>query len=212
MPYRLTLLACLLLPAVAQAGRPTLRFKPASADPDDRPVAIEVELGTQGSNYALRVTFDKLPWGEACKNRCANATLFIDTDDSRSTGLRPTDAKAPEAGADVAITIQGVREYKELSADLRLRIKVRHYGGNARSPDEGSTLAELDHRRDRDRIRLERTTVLALIDATDTLLPVGPRMRLIYHPPGAEAVVAHAPGMTARGAGTAKIFPMADAR
>src|SRR5438874_11241750 len=117
-----------LFAAAAALGKdkPTISFKPASAE-DDRPAATEILVGPQGSDFAFRIDFDKTPWGDECKNRCANATIFLDTDNSAATGLQLPDKKAEESGADLSVTIQGAREYKDQSADVMLRVKVREY-------------------------------------------------------------------------------------
>src|SRR2546427_280747 len=138
-----TISLALLLAAVLALGKDksTISYKAPSAD-DERPLASEILVGPEGSDFALRVDFDKTPWGDECKNRCANATIFLDTDNSAATGLQLPDKKAAETGADLAVTIQGAREYKEGSADVLLRVKVRQFSDSARSVDDGETLAE----------------------------------------------------------------------
>ncbi|MBI3185206.1 MAG: hypothetical protein HYZ28_23970 [Myxococcales bacterium] len=207
MDRRLALLVAGL--AAAQAvgkDKPTVAYRPLATDEEDRPVATAIFAGTQGSNYALRVDFDKTPWGEDCKSRCANATVLLDTDGSRSTGLQLAQKGAPETGADLAVTIQGARDYREGSADVRLRVKVRQLGDDARTVEDGSTLQELDHRNDAERLVVEGKSVFVLVDATSGTLPSGPAMRVVYHPPGAKPVVGSTKGMLAPGAGQSKIF------
>jgi hypothetical protein len=203
---RTLLFAALLLPASALAKDKSVITYKAPGGEDERPVATEIMVGPQGSDYAFRVDFDKLPWGDECKSRCANATLFLDTDNSTSTGLQLPDKKAAETGADLAITIQGVREYKESSADVLLRVKVRQFADSARSVEEGETLAELDHRRDPERLLVDGKTVYVLVDATNGTLPSGAKVRVVYHPPDSKPLVGQAKGLTAAGSGKVEIF------
>src|SRR5262245_49373126 len=111
------LLLLALLPLTARATeKPCITYQAPPAGEDDRPVATSITVGPQGSDFAFKIDFNKDPWGETCKNRCANATLFIDTDNDKKTGLKlpaKDDGKdAPETGADLAVVIQGTREYK----------------------------------------------------------------------------------------------------
>src|SRR3954468_4408926 len=112
------LLLLLAFPLSALGGeKPCIAYKvPPNADEDDRPVATAITVGPQGSDYAFKLDFNKEPWGEGCKTRCANATVFLDTDNNKATGLKlpqKDDGKdAPETGADLAVTVQGLREYK----------------------------------------------------------------------------------------------------
>ncbi|MBZ4417137.1 hypothetical protein [Myxococcus sp. RHSTA-1-4] len=197
MKRPLPLLVCTLLAGTSFAAKekPTFRY---TAPPDgERPVIVDATIGPQGSDFAMRLRFDREPWGEACKSRCANATLLLDTDASKQTGLRlPHDAAAN--GADLAIIIQGVREYAEeegAPSKASLRVKVRQLGGDARSVDEGELLAELNHRQDTERLQVDEKTVYLLVDATSATLPSARKVRVIYHPPGAKAVEATIPGM-----------------
>lgn len=204
----LPLLCCLLAAAAFAKGRapsakgpkekPTLSFRPAEGDGDERPLVSEVLAGPQGSDFAFRISFTKVPWGEECANRCANATLFVDTDNSRTTGLQ-VGTDAPETGADLAVTVQGVREYKESSAESRLRVRVRFLGSGHSSLEQGDTLAELDLRTDKDRVQVDGSVVSLLIDATAATLPSGRVARVVYHPPGAKAVHGTTAGMLAGG-------------
>src|SRR5205823_14550338 len=141
--------------------KPTITFKAPVAE-DERPLASEILVGPEGSDFAFRVDFNKVPWGDTCKNRCANTTIFLDTDNSTATGLQLPDKKAPETGADLSLTIQGAREYKDTSADVLLKVKVREYSDSARTVDDGETLAELDHRRDPERVQVDEKTVYVL--------------------------------------------------
>jgi hypothetical protein len=108
-------LACILIASTSAAAPPrsTFRYK-APKEEDQRPVIIDATIAPQGSDFAMRLVFNKEPWGEACKNRCANSTLFLDTDSNTTTGLQL--GKQPETGADMAVVIQGVREYRGASS------------------------------------------------------------------------------------------------
>jgi hypothetical protein len=206
MNLRFTVLLALALCSAAQAAdKPTIVFKPVATGEEERPVATEIVVGTQGSDYALRVDFDKSPWGDQCKNRCANATIFLDTDNAKGTGLQ-LDKNAAETGADMAVTIQGIREYKESSADVLLKVKVKQFGDNIKSLDEGETLSELDHRRDPERLYVDGSTVYVLIDATSGTLPSASKMRVIYHPPESKPLTGMSKGLLAGGNSKIEIF------
>jgi hypothetical protein len=207
MRLRAAVLAALFAASSAAAReKPAITYKPSASGPEERPVATEVVVGPQGSDYAFRVEFDKLPWGDDCKTRCANATLFLDTDNNKSTGLQLAEKGAAETGADLAVTIQGAREYKEGSADVLLRVRVRQFSDSTTSVDDGETMSELDHRRDPERLHVDGTTVYVLIDATNGTLPSGAKMRVIYHPPDTKALVGNAKGLFAAGVGKVEIF------
>ena len=199
MPSR-WMLAALLLPAAATARpRPAmLTHTPSPELAAERPMPTAIRVSPQGANYALEVTFTRAPWGEECKNRCANATLYLDTDLDRRTGLQ-LGKDAAETGADLAITFQGIREYKEVSASFRLRVKVRGLSGDSDNSDRGTALSELDHRRDADRLQTDGNTVFALVEATDSSLPTGKKMRIVYHPPGEPALSVEVPGILTGG-------------
>src|SRR6476646_9236393 len=100
------LVVCLFGFGAAASEKPCINYKAPPSTEDDRPVATSITVGPQGSDYAFKVDFNKEPWGEACKNRCANATIFLDTDNDKRTGLKlpaQQDGKdAPETGADLA--------------------------------------------------------------------------------------------------------------
>ncbi|HZI11495.1 MAG TPA: hypothetical protein VE153_14025 [Myxococcus sp.] len=205
MKRSLPLLACMLLASAPAAARPreksTFRY---TAPPDeDRPVIVDATIGPQGSDFALRLRFNRAPWGEACKNRCANATILLDTDSSKQTGLRLTQ-DSPANGADLAILVQGVREYpKEQGANPEtwLRAKVRLLADNARSADDGELLAELSHRHDTERLYVDEATVYLLVDATNATIPSARKVRVVYQPPGSKPLQATIPGMVGTGAG-----------
>src|SRR5258705_87857 len=130
--------------------KPCIVYKAPPSTEDDRPVATSITVGPQGSDYAFKVDFNKEPWGEACKTRCANATIFLDTDNNKATGLKlPVMEKgkdAPETGADLAVTIQGQREYKDQSSLSTLKIKVKQYSEDATSAEQGTDLVDMDAR------------------------------------------------------------------
>ncbi|ADO70944.1 hypothetical protein [Stigmatella aurantiaca] len=206
MKRPLLTLAWTLLASTGAAAAPksTLRYSPP---PDqERPVIIDATVGPQGSDFAMRLLFNKDPWGDACKNRCANATLFLDTDSSTSTGIQ-LGKGVPETGADLAVIVQGVREYLDNRADTFLRVKVRQLSDNAQSVDDGEALADLNHRQDPERVQFEDRTVYLLIDATSTTLPSGRKVRVIYHPPGSKAIQGTLAGMLSGGSsGSVRIF------
>jgi len=198
---------CLALAATLAAvfgAAPTLTYHPPD-DEDERPMATSVTVGPQGSDFAFRVEFNQAPWGEACKNRCANTTLYLDTDGDANTGLQ-LGKGAPETGADLAITIQGTREYKETSSQMVLRARVRLLVGGATHADEGEPLLEMDNRREAERLHCEGNVVYALVDGTDSRIPMGRTMRVIYHPPGAKAMVGKVKGLMSGGGGAIEIF------
>lgn len=204
------LLACLTSFAATAMEKPCITYKAPPGDEDDRPVATAITVGPQGSDYAFKVDFNKEPWGEACKNRCANATIFLDTDNDKRTGLKlPAGEKgkdAPETGADLAITIQGTREYKSESSLSTLKIKVKQFGEDATSADQGTELVDMDARNDTERLNPVEKTVYLLVDANIGSLPSNPKIRVIYHPPEAKPLVGYAKGLNAPGANRVEIF------
>ncbi|WP_164015218.1 hypothetical protein [Pyxidicoccus trucidator] len=199
----LPLLVCTLLAAgtsLAAKEKPTFRY---TAPPDgERPVIVDATIGPQGSDFAMRLRFDRAPWGDACKSRCANATLLLDTDSSKQTGMRLT-GDAPGNGADLAIVIQGVREAAKENGgppETWLRVKVRLLADNARSADDGELLAELNHRQDTERLHSDEDTVYLLVDATSPAIPSARKVRVVYQPPGGKPLQATIPGMIGGGA------------
>ena len=42
-------------------------------------IGVGVNNVTPVGSYAIKIEFNKEPWGDGCKSRCANATLFLDT-------------------------------------------------------------------------------------------------------------------------------------
>jgi len=191
----------------ALAGeKPTIVYKNPPQGDDERPVMVEVVLAPQGSDYALKIEFNREPWGEACGTRCANATLFLDTDDNRATGLKLPDTKAPETGADLALTIQGTRELVGGTRRPTLKVKVVQYPEDATSVEQGLSLAELDPKVDTERVLAEGTSVYLLIDANIGNLPAGKKVRVVYHPPDAKPLVGFARGLAAPGANRVELF------
>jgi hypothetical protein len=177
-----------------------IRYTPAP-DESERPLPTEIFAAPQGSDYALRVEFDKFPWGDGCKMRCADATIFLDTDDNKATGL-DLGPQSKETGADLAITIMGQRQYRAHSAEAFLKVRVRRLV-NVASVGQGDVIAELDHRHDQDRLQSDGTRVYARIDATDATLPSGRKMRVVYHPPGESALQTVTAGMLSHPSGRA---------
>lgn len=203
---RLAFALCSLLALSALAEKPVLAWKPPPPGDDDRPVIVEVVLGPQGSDYAFKIEFNKEPWGEVCGSRCANATLFLDADNNKGTGLKLKDPKAPETGADLAVTIQGVKDYQEGAGHPMLKVKVKQFTEDATSVEQGNELVEMDQRTDPERVLGQGTSVYLLIDANIGSLPAGAKVRVVYHPPDSKALVGYAQGLSAAGAGRVEIF------
>jgi hypothetical protein len=84
-------------------------------------------------------------------------------------------------------------------------VKVRRLTDGVRTVEEGELIAELDHRRDSDRIHIEDDTVFLLIDASDNL-PSSRKVRVVYHPPGTKALQATIPGMLSGSANRSKVM------
>jgi hypothetical protein len=134
-------LLSICLSAAAWAQKPTIKYT-APVGEDERPVMTTITVVAQGSDYALKLDFDKPPWGERCGTRCANATVFIDADNNLNTGLKLVNLKAAERGADLAITIFGVKLFKAGVQTPTLKIKVLQYSEDAKAVEEGHLLAE----------------------------------------------------------------------
>ncbi len=200
---RVGLSLALATSAALAAEKPIITYKAPPSGEDDRPVITQVVFSPQGSDYAFRIEFDKAPWGETCRSRCANATLFLDADNNRSTGLKLADPKAAETGADLAITIQGVRELA--SAKAVLKVKLTQFGEEATSTEQGSTLAELTPT-DGERMLAEGTSVYLLIDASLGNLPTGPKVRVVYHPPDSKPLSGVGKGLAAPASSRVEIF------
>jgi hypothetical protein len=198
----LALALTLLAPSAMAKDRATFRHTPSQDE--ERPVVVDATVGPQGSDFALRLRFQKPPFGQECGTRCANATVLLDTDANPRSGLKISD-KAPENGADLAIIIQGTRDMSGASSDSYLRVKVRRLPDGVSTVEEGELMAELDHRRDPERIHIDGDTVFLLIDASDNL-PSGRKVRVVYHPPGAKALQATIPGMLSGSANRGKVM------
>jgi len=194
----LLMLACTLLAVPSLAAPPKVTFRSPAPPDGERPVILDATIGPQGSDFALRLRFDKVPWGEECKNRCANATLFLDTDSNTTTGLQ-LGKKIPETGADLAVIVQGARDYKGSSSEAYLRVKVRQFTTASQNVDDTEALADLNHRQDPERVQLDESTVFLLVDATAATLPSARKVRVVYHPTGGKAVEASIPGMLSGG-------------
>ncbi len=194
-------LLAFLLPAFAAAQEGTIRHKPPPGEPEERPSLLMVSVRPQGSNFAFKLEFDRPPWGEECKNRCANVVLLLDTDSDPTTGLQMGQGN-PKTGADLAVQIQGMRDYLGESATVYLKAKVRYLDTNAARIEDGDVIAEMDHRKDLDRLVSDGKEVFALVDATNGLLPTGAKCRLVYHPPAEKPLVAKCAGLAAAKGGT----------
>lgn len=200
MKRSLPLLVCTLLAGSSVVAKERSTFKYTAPVDGERPVIVDAVIAPQGSDFAMRLRFDKEPWGEECKSRCANATLLVDTDNSKQTGLRLAQG-APGNGADLAVIIQGVRDYKSEggSAQTWLRVKVRLLGSEASTVDDGELLAELSHKHDTDRIQSDGKTVYLLVDTTHASIPSARKARVVYQPPGGKPIQATIPGMIGGG-------------
>ncbi|GHG74861.1 hypothetical protein [Comamonas sp. JC664] len=197
------LLLCTLLASTALAAKERSTFRYAAPPDGERPVIVDATVGPQGSDFAMRLRFDKAPWGEECKSRCANATVLLDTDNSKQTGLRLSQ-NSPVNGADVAIVIQGVRDYAKQeggAAQSWLRVKIRALSNGASSVDDGELLAEFNHRQDPERLQVDGETIYLLMDATNATLPSARKARVVYQPPGGKPIQAVIAGMIGGGGG-----------
>jgi hypothetical protein len=195
MSVRILLSVVCISTAVAAAEKPTISYKPASSGEEDRPVMTRIVAGAQGTDYAFKLDFDKLPWGADCKTHCANATLFIDADNNKTTGLKLADEKAAETGADLVITIQGTRTLDEGAHKPILKVKVAGYSETATSVEEAEQIAELDPVNDSERVLSSDNSVYLLIDGNSGNIPTGKMMRVIYHPPGSKPLSGTAKGL-----------------
>lgn len=183
MSVRLIILGLSLLAGKSAPLKPdSIRYTPPPDAPEERPLPTEISASPLGSGYAVKITFNRIPWGDECKNRCANVTVFLDTDNDKTTGIRLGTEK-PETGADLAVTVQGTREYREKSAESLLRARVRLLPDTATTIESGTVLAEMDHQHDPDKIQLDGNHVFVLVDATNISIPSGRLLRVVYHPP-----------------------------
>ncbi|WP_239576426.1 hypothetical protein [Archangium primigenium] len=198
--FALALLLC-VPGAEAAKDRSTFRFTPTQGE--ERPVVVEAMVGPQGSDIALKLRFNKAPFGPECGMRCANATLLFDSDSNTQSGVKLA-GQQPENGADLAIIVQGTRDLAGAASASYLRVKVRRLSGESQNLDDGDLLAELDHRVDTERVHVEGNTVFLLIDAGGNL-PSGRKARVIYHPVGAKAIQAQIPGLLSGSASNSKV-------
>lgn len=196
----------LVIASTAFADKPTISYKAPASGEEDRPVLTTIVVSPQGTDYAFKLEFDKLPWGEECKNRCANTTLFLDTDNNKTTGLKLADPKAAETGADLVVTIQGVKVMKEGAPKPTLRVKVSSYPENATAVEDGQTLAEMDPVNDDERVLASDVSLYLLIDANMGELPQGKQLRVIYHPPESKPLVGMAKGLLSPATGRVELF------
>ena len=203
---RLTLALSLLVAFAAVGQKPLITYKAPPPAEDERPLITEIVASPQGTDYAFKIEFNKEPWGEACATRCANATIFLDTDNNKATGLKLKDAKALENGADLSITIQGTKVYKEASSRPVLKVKVRQFAEDSTEIDQGRQLAELDPVQDSERVLAQGTSVYLLIDANIGDLPTATKARVIYHPPESKALVGNVQGLLAGGGNHVELF------
>jgi hypothetical protein len=201
------LVATLTLVALRSAAeKPLITYKPSATGDDERPVITEIIYTPQGSDYAFKVEFNKEPSGEACRTRCANATIFLDADNDKGTGLKLADPKAPETGADLAIVIQSARDLSEAGAHALLKVRVMQFSEDATSVEQGALLVELDPKSDAEHLLAEGTSVYLLIDTNLGNVPSGAKARVIYHPPDSKALVGVGKGLAAAGSGHIELF------
>ncbi len=206
MSARILVVSFVVATIASAAEKPTISYKAPSSGDEDRPVLTTIVVSPQGTDYAFKLEFDKLPWGEECRNRCANTTLFLDTDNNKTTGLKLADAKAAETGADLVVTIQGVKIMKEGAPKPSLRVKVSSYAENATAVEDGHTLTELDPVGDAERVLSSDTSLYLLIDANLGAFPQGKQLRVIYHPPESKPLVGMAKGLASPAAGRVELF------
>lgn len=200
------ILASSLLASLAFAEKPTITYKAPPSTEDDRPVLTSIVVSPQATDYAFKLEFNKAPWGDECKTRCANATLFLDTDNSKATGLKLTDPKAAETGADIAVTIQGVKVLKDGTPTPMLKVKVLQYAEDATSVEDGKTLIELDPITDSERVLSSDNSVYLLVDANMGNQPAGKQLRVVYHPPDSKPLVGMAKGLASPASGRVELF------
>ncbi len=196
-------LAALL--AVTPIFKPTIEWQPPDSTDDDRPLLTKVIVTATGSDYSLKLDFDKGPFGEACRNRCANASLFIDTDNDKRTGVKLQDPNAAENGADLVVVVQGVRELRNEGSAADLKVLVKQFSEDATTLDGANLLTELDPHHDSERVTVSGTKVTVLIDANLGNLPAGKKLRVVYHPPEHGSMVAVTTGLAAP-AGRVELF------
>jgi hypothetical protein len=162
-----------------------------------------ISLNASGDTYRFDLMFNAAPWGDGCKSRCANATLFLDTDHNPNTGLQLPSPDAAETGTDVTVTIQGIREFKNGEQVPTLRVKVTQYIDDATRVEDGRTAMELDVVRDHEHLISTDSALLLTIDGHQLTAPFGKEVRLVYHPPESKALVSVVRGL-GTGAGAPK--------
>ncbi len=179
---------------------------PPPADAD-RPVVTQLFVDRKDNDLVFQLDFDREPTGESCKSRCANATLFLDTDKNAKTGVKLEDARAPENGADVSITFQASRDYIENNLVPSLSVLIKSFRGKASAAHLGEKVFSWDSRHDPERVRVQDKSVVLLVDVSSLPVAIAPRMRVVYHPPGSAAVVGDAEGVTlTRGGGKVEVL------
>jgi hypothetical protein len=169
-------------------------------------VLTAARIEPQGTDFAFQLEFSKEPWGDTCKNRCANVTLFLDTDNNKKTGLKLSDEKAAETGADLAVTVLGLREYKDNIGRSVIRVKVVQFNSQSSSVESGLILAELAGHTDTERVAAQANSIFLLVDTNAGSAPLGRQMRVVYHPPSSEPVVGFTAGMAAKRSGRFELF------
>lgn len=192
----LSALVTLAAPAALAAAKPVITYQPPADE--ERPLITSVLAGPEGSDYAFELSFDKLPWGDTCRPRCANATLFVDLDDDGSTGLQ-LGKESKETGADLAVTVQGATEYLEQGVRNFVRVRVRQLSTSSLDASDGDVVIELDHRKDAERLQTDGDTVWILLNMIQLNVPSGRKTRVIYHPPGVPALEGTTNGMRTGG-------------
>lgn len=195
-----------VLATSAFAEKPAITYKPPPPGEDDRPLITEIVMGPQGTDYAFKIEFNKEPWGDRCNTRCANATIFLDADNNKATGLKLKDPQALETGADLALTIQGLKEYRESSSRAALKVKVRQYAEGATEVDQGREVGELTPTADPERVLCQNNSVYLLLDANIGDLPSASKARLVYHPPESKALVGVVAGLISGAGRRVEIF------
>ena len=183
----------------------TISWSPPPSTEDDRPLISSIIASAQDTDYVLTLELDKAPFGEACQNHCVNATVFLDTDNSKGTGLKLKDSKAPEAGADLAIIVQAARA-PGAGARSDLKVRVMQFNEDATSLEQATELTELTLMRDGERVRVEGNTVSVRVDPNLGNQPAGAKMRVVYHPPDHAPLVGMAPGLAAPSSGKLELF------
>ncbi len=196
----------LVLSAGKGGEKPTLTYQAPQGDEDERPVLTAAKIEPQGTDFAFQLDFSKEPWGDACKSRCANVTLFLDTDNNKKTGLKLSDPKAAETGADLSVTIQGLREYRENVGRSTLKVRVTQFNEQSTTVESGLVISELSQAEDAQRVLAQGKSVFLLVDTNQGSAPTGKKMRVVYHPPSNEAVVGLTNGLATKTGGRFDLF------